>query len=93
MIYAYVHLKITDKEPLVQYRDVADAALAKHGGALVSANPEITALEGDLVLPNMAAILSFPTKEAALAWINDPELQDVHALRRASGQSTVHLLG
>lgn len=93
MIYAYVHLKITDKEPLAQYRDVAGAALAKHGGALVSASPEVTALEGDLELPNMAAILSFPTKEAALSWINDPELQDVHALRRASGQSSVHLVG
>lgn len=93
MIYAYVHLKITDKEPLGQYREVAGAALAKHGGELVSASPTVTALEGDLELPNMAAILSFPDKEAVLSWINDPELVDVHALRRASGQSSIHLVG
>lgn len=93
MIYAYVHLEIADKGPLAQYREVAGAALAKHGGAAVSASPEITVLEGDLTPPNMAAILTFPNKEAALSWINDPELQNVHILRNASGQSSIHLLG
>lgn len=93
MIFAYVHLKITDKEPLSQYREVAGAALSKHGGAVVSTSPEITELEGSLTTPNAAAILSFATKEAALAWINDPELENVHALRRACGESSIHLLG
>lgn len=93
MIYAYVHLTINDKEPLAKYREVAGDALAKHGGALVSASPVITSLEGDLKPADMAAILSFPDKDSALGWINDPELADVHALRRACGESSTHLLG
>lgn len=93
MIYAYVHLTVTDKEPLAKYREVAGTALAKHGGAVVSASPEITVLEGDLTPPSIAVILSFASKEGALSWINDPELQDVHALRNASGQCSILLLG
>ncbi|MBO6917190.1 MAG: DUF1330 domain-containing protein [Rhizobiaceae bacterium] len=92
MIYAYVHLNITNPDSLAKYRDVAGQALAKHEGTLVSASKDVALLEGSIETPNMAAILSFPDKEKALAWINDDDLQDVHALRRNSGQSTIHLM-
>lgn len=92
MIYAYVHLNINNPDSLDKYRDVAGQALAKHEGALVSASKDVALLEGSIETPNMAAILSFPDKEKALAWINDDDLQDVHALRRNAGQSTIHLM-
>lgn len=92
MIYAYVHLKIDKPESLAKYREVAADALAKHGGSVVSASKDVALLEGDIETPHMAALLSFPDREKAHAWINDEELQDVHALRRNSGQSTIHLM-
>ena len=58
----------------------------------MSASKDVALLEGSIETPNMAAILSFPDKEKALAWINDDDLQDVHALRRNAGQSTIHLM-
>ncbi|MCK0122530.1 hypothetical protein MWU61_18395, partial [Loktanella sp. F6476L] len=36
---------------------------------------------------------SIPDKDAAIAWSTDPELADVHALRRGAGASDILLLG
>lgn len=93
MVYATFYLNITDKEKLLAYREKAADALAKHGGKVEAASTELTVLDESLPLPSMAAVLSFPSKDAALAWLNDPELQDLHALRRAAGESTMTLIG
>lgn len=93
MIYAYVALKITNPDMLAAYREKADEALAAHGGIVVAAKKDLVALEGTPTLPDMAAILSFPDRAAAEAWINDPALAGIHALRRGVGQSDITLLG
>lgn len=93
MIYAYAALTVTNPESLAAYREKADAALALYGGSVVSASKDLSALDGAPSLPDMAAILSFPDRESALGWINDPELADVHALRRGAGGSDAILLG
>ncbi|MEP5154325.1 DUF1330 domain-containing protein [Planktotalea sp.] len=93
MIFAYVSLDITNPASLAEYREVAGDALAKHGGKVESAARAFTVLEGAPKQPDMAAILSFPDKAAAVAWSEDIALQDVHNLRRGSGQSDILLLG
>jgi uncharacterized protein (DUF1330 family) len=40
----------------------------------------------------MVAILTFPTPEAAQAWIADPEIKNAHALRNSAGIGQVWLL-
>lgn len=93
MVYAYVALKITNPESLAAYREVAVDALARHGGEVVSAAREFTTLDGTPDIPDAAVLVSFPDKDSAVAWSNDPELSDVHALRRAAGSSDIFLLG
>ncbi|SEL55871.1 Uncharacterized conserved protein, DUF1330 family [Roseovarius azorensis] len=93
MTYAYVALTIANPESLAAYRARAAEALAAHGGSVVSASRDLVALEGAPTLPDMAAILSFPDRAAAEAWINDPAFADIHALRRGAGQSDIILLG
>jgi uncharacterized protein (DUF1330 family) len=93
MIYAYAKLTVSSSQALAHYRDVAGPALAKHGGKVESAAKEFTVLDGSPDAPNVAALLSFPDKAAALAWATDPELEDVHALRRSAGASDILLLG
>lgn len=92
MIYAYAKLTVTNPEALAEYRDVAGAALAKHGGKVESASREFTVLDGAPETPDVAALLSFPDKDAAMAWASDPDLADVHALRRSAGGSDILLL-
>jgi uncharacterized protein (DUF1330 family) len=93
VIYAYAKLTVTNPEALAQYREVAGPALAKHGGKAESAAKTFTVLDGSPDTPDLAALLSFPDKAAAIAWANDPDLEDVHALRRSVGGSNILLLG
>lgn len=86
-------ITVKDKEPLALYREKAGAALAKHGGSIVTAGPVTETIEGPKSDVSISAIISFPSSEAAHAWISDPELADVHALRNKAGLSQILLLG
>lgn len=90
--HAIVTMTVTAPESLAQYREKAAAALSRHGGAVLQASADLALLEGGPELPTIAAVLSFPEREAALAWINDPQLAPVHSLRRGAGHSTIVLL-
>jgi uncharacterized protein (DUF1330 family) len=92
LVYATIYMTIDNAASLAAYREKAGDALVKHGGALLAAAPSPTVLEGNLSAPGMAGVLSFPDRDAALGWINDPELADVHALRRGAGDSSIILL-
>ncbi|WP_270724996.1 DUF1330 domain-containing protein [Shimia sp. Alg240-R146] len=92
MIYAYAKLTVTNPEALAAYRDKAGEALARHGGKVEQASGATLAIDGTPDMPDVAAILSFPDKDSALGWINDPSLADVHALRRNAGGSDIVLL-
>ncbi len=90
--HAFVTIRLEDREKIAAYREKAADALARHGGAVVQSSAEVNILEGGVEAPDMGALLSFPDRDAANAWINDPEIADVHALRRESGHSVVFLL-
>ena len=92
MVYAYAHITVINPESLAEYATRAADALAKHGGKVESGSKAFTALDGAPIVPDVAAILSFPTTEAAIAWANDPELEDLHNLRRNAGTSDIILL-
>ena len=93
MIYAYAKLTVENPAALAEYREKAGPALARHGGKVEHATAETLALDGTPDLPDVAALLSFPDRDAALGWINDPELSDVHTLRRSAGASEIVLMG
>lgn len=82
-------ITVENKEGIAKYREGAKDALAKHGGNILSAAPVGETYEEGSNKPSSFALIEFPNKEAAQAWHSDPELQDLHALRRSSGQSTI----
>lgn len=92
MVYAYVTLILTNKASFDAYREQAGTALKKHGGAVVAASPNATVLEGTPAKTDISVILSFPDKEAAVAWREDPELAHIHALRQGAGETTIVLV-
>ncbi|MGR3714147.1 MAG: DUF1330 domain-containing protein [Shimia sp.] len=92
MIYAYAKLTVTNPEALASYRDQAGAALALYGGKVEQGSGASIAIDGAPDVPDVAAILSFPDKDSALGWINDPKLAELHALRRSAGGSDIVLL-
>lgn len=90
--YAYVNLTITNPDSFAAYQERAGDALKKYGGAPLEVSKETEVIEGTATAPTVAVILTFPDREAVKAWINDPELAEVHALREGSGTSTITLL-
>lgn len=93
MIYAYVTMNISNQTSLAAYKEKAGDALSKHSGSVVAMARETTVLEGRIEQHDVTAILSFPDKAAALAWRQDPELAQTHALREGSGDTAILLLG
>lgn len=92
MAYVYVNLVLEDVEKMAVYREKAGAALQKHGAKPLVSTPSQRVLEGRRDETGIGVILEFESAEAAKAWIEDPELQEVHALRRAAGQCAITLL-
>ncbi|WP_136439593.1 DUF1330 domain-containing protein [Pacificoceanicola onchidii] len=93
MIYAVVELTISDQASFDAYAKQAGAALVKYGAKPEAMSTEPTQIEGAGAAPGRMVLLSFPDKAAALGWIEDPELREVHALRRASGDCRIRLIG
>jgi uncharacterized protein (DUF1330 family) len=93
MIIAYVALTVTDPDSLAKYRENASDAVTKHGGRALAATPTMTVIDGAPNVPDVGVLVEFPDKDAALAWINDPEFADLHDMRRAAGASDIFLFG
>lgn len=93
MVYAFVQLTITDPDTMARYGELAGDALKKYGATVAAMSKDPTRLEGDSPAPSRAVLLEFSDKDAALGWINDPDLAPVHALRRAAGDSEITLIG
>jgi len=85
--------EVKDPETMGQYSQKAGAALAKHGGRIVSVAAPDAALE-DTGAASAArfVLIEFPSAEDANGWISDPELEPIHKLRQGGAKTTIRLL-
>ena len=90
--YAIVTLDVTDTDMIARYREVAGPALAKHGASPLHVSTAPSLLEGDGPVPQIMVLLTFPNRESAENWHNDPTIAEVHALRQGAGNSRIFLL-
>ncbi len=90
--YAVVAIHLEDPDAFARYRTMAGPALQKHQGKPLSVSSEAQIIEGDGVAPGVTVILEFPDRDHARAWINDKDIAEVHATRRASGRSQILLM-
>jgi uncharacterized protein (DUF1330 family) len=79
--YIMVQMKVKSLEELNQrYAQFAIPILHKHGGQMIAGTPTPTVKEGDWD-GNWAAVLSFPSMEAAEGWYNSEEYGPYKNLR------------
>lgn len=90
--YVVVQLEPTDEEALKRYYEHGGAAVRKHGGTPIAGGAGKRVLEDNGGGIPASVLLTFPDEAAALAWIEDPELAEVHALRRKGAKTTITLL-
>ena len=89
--YVTVQIAMKDAEAFDAYRKVAGPALGKHGAKPVSAGQaEVLHDAGIGIAPSV--LLEFADADAARAWIADPQIADVHALRNKGADVTLTLL-
>jgi uncharacterized protein (DUF1330 family) len=87
--YIMVQMKVDSLEELNQrYAQFAIPILMKHGGQMIAGTPSPIVKEGDWD-GNWAAVLSFPSMEAAEGWYNSEEYKPYKNLRINELQSEV----
>ncbi len=85
--YIMVQMKVASLEELNQrYAQFAIPILLKHGGEMIAGTPTPRVKEGDWD-GNWAAVLRFPSMEAAEGWYNSEEYQPYKNLRMNELQS------
>jgi len=79
--YIMVQMKVQSLEELNQrYAQFAIPILLKHGGQMIAGSPSPNIKEGDWN-GNWAAVLQFPSMEAAEGWYNSEEYKPYKQLR------------
>jgi len=91
---AYVIADVRDvrnAEDLLEYRRRNTDAVAKHGGRFVVRGGEATVLEGEWPTQRMV-VIEFPDADAARAWWESEEYEEIKPLRRGASDTNIILV-
>ena len=89
--YSVLAVTPTREEWIPDYIGPANTLVAKHGGKYLARTSSHERLEGDGEDAALRIILEWPSKEAALAFMNDPEYAP-HLEARTAGSTSHHFL-
>ena len=78
--YVIVDMRVTDPERIKDYRAKVGDTLKAHGGRPNNAGGAIEVMEGDWT-PSRLFVLEFAEGDAARAWYNSPEYQEILPIR------------
>ena len=89
--FLVLDFSVTDLRGFMPYVDAIPAFIERHGGRYRVRGAAPTVMEGDWA-PDRLVILEFPTREAAQAFLADPEAQDLFAIRHSTTVSRLVLV-
>jgi uncharacterized protein (DUF1330 family) len=89
--YLVLDFSIRDFPGFRPYIEAVPAFIAKHGGRYIVQGAVPTVKEGDWA-PERMVILEFPSREAATAFLDDPDAQTLFALRHETTDSKLVLV-
>lgn len=89
--YSVLAVTPTTDDWIPDYLGPANRLVAAHGGQYLARTANHERLEGDGEHPALRIIISWPSKEAALAFMNDPEYVP-HLKARTAGSISHHFL-
>jgi len=81
--YLLVTLTIRDPSWIADYSAAVPALVARHGGVYLVTADTIERFEGDDPAPDAIVLFTFPSLEAAKAFVADPDYQPWQARRLA----------
>jgi uncharacterized protein (DUF1330 family) len=89
--YVLVDVDITDADRYDQYRPLAAASVAQHGGRYLVRGGASEVLEGDRE-PHRLVVLEFADADAARAWYHSHEYGDAKATRAGAATGSFILV-
>ena len=89
--YSVLEVTPTSDDWIPAYLPAANALVAKHGGRYLARTASHERLEGEGADPALRIILEWPSKEAAQAFMNDPDYA-AHLAARTNGSNSHHAL-
>ena len=89
--YLVLDFTVNDLRGFMPYVDAIPAFIARHGGRYVVQGAKPTVMEGDWS-PERLVILEFPSRDAAQAFLADPDAQPLFALRHRTTTSRLVLV-
>lgn len=89
--YLVLDFSVNDLPGFMAYVNAIPAHIERHGGRYIVRGVEPTVMEGDWRPPYMV-ILEFPARANAEAFLGDPEIQDLFAIRHATTTSKLVLV-
>ena len=89
--YSVISVTPTSEDWIADYVEHAGKLVAKHGGEYVARTTSHEQLEGAPLDGALRVIIKWPSKEAALAWMNDPDYQP-YLKARTDGSNSTHLV-
>ncbi|MEM8975083.1 MAG: DUF1330 domain-containing protein [Pseudomonadota bacterium] len=89
--YSVLAVTPTTDDWIPAYIGPANALVAKHGGKYLARTATHEQLEGDKQDAALRIIIQWPSKEAAIAFMNDPEYVP-HLKARTEGSVSFHFL-
>ena len=81
----------TTEEWIPAYLPAANQLVAKHGGSYLARTSSHEQVEGNISEAGLRIIIGWPSKESALAFMNDPEYAS-HLKARTEGSVSNHYL-
>ncbi|KGA01544.1 hypothetical protein KP05_12180 [Cobetia amphilecti] len=89
--YSVIDVTPTSTEWMADYAGPAHSALARHGGRYLARTSQHEWLEGEGLAAVSRVIIEWPSREAALAFMQDPEYRPALEARTA-GSVSHHVL-
>jgi len=89
--YSVLEVTPTSDDWVAGYLDVANSLVAKHGGKYLARTASHERLEGERDDPALRILLEWPSRDAALAFMSDPDYVP-HLEARLAGSVSHHAL-
>lgn len=90
--YVVARVKIKDDSWVEAYLPAVTELVHKHGGDYLARTMTMESIEGDAELPSVFVIIEWPSKEAAIAFYNDPEYAPYLKSRLAGAENDLVLV-
>jgi uncharacterized protein (DUF1330 family) len=89
--YIIVDMTVTDPVGIEQYRKLAGASVATHGGSFLVRGGKVAVLDGDWK-PQRIVVIEFPTAEQAKNWWSSPDYRAACVIRDRAAKTRMLLV-